>query len=273
MTSALPGPLRFGAFEFNPPDGELRKHGLEVKLTPLAKALLSELIQNPSRILTREELQSRLWPEREFLDFEHGLNKVVFLLRSALGDLGRKSRFIETIPRKGYRFIPTWIQTSGRRATDSLYPSGKMTVAVLPIEVVGTNPEAAIIARLTAAALTDALSVISDLGVLAQGTVRSFNIVGVNPRFAGGAMGVEIVIAGEMIFSDSGIHLRVELIDVSNGQQLCAACVKQIDRAHHDAEELAGIVFRQLQPALIRPRPLRPSENLNAIPGDTALLG
>ena len=257
MTSALPGPLRFGAFEFNPSSGELRKHGLEVKLTPLARALLWELIQNPSKILTREELQSRLWPERQFLDFEHGLNKVVYMLRFALGDIGRKSHFIETIPRKGYRFIPTWIQQAGRRATDSLNPPSKMSVAVLPFEVVGTHPEAAILARLTASALTDSLSGMQNLGVLAQGTVRSFNVAGINPGFAGGAMGVGVVIAGEMIFSDAGIQLRIELIDVTNGQQVSAASVKRANRAHYDAVAIAAEVFLQIQPSLAGPKTVR----------------
>lgn len=250
MTAALQSPLRFGAFEFNPASGELRKHGLEVKLTPLTRALLSELVQNPSRVLTRKELQSRLWPARDFLDFEHGLNKVIYSLRAALGDMGRKSRFIETIPRRGYRFIPPWIQTTGRRATDFPNPTGKFSLAVLPIEVVGTIPETSVYARLVASALTDMLTGLQGLSVLAQGTVRSFNVAGVNPQFAGGAMGVSAVIAGEMILRESDAYLRMELIDVSDGRQISAASVKRANPLHYDAEEIAKELLRQFQPVL-----------------------
>ena len=240
MTSALPGPLRFGAFEFNPANGELRKHGLEVKLTPLSRALLSELIQNPSRVLTRKELQARLWPASEFLDFEHGLNKVVYSLRAAMGDMGRKSRFIETIPRRGYRFIPAWIQTTGRRATDSPNRSGRFSLAVLPIEVVGGGPELTVYARLIVSAFTDALTGLEGLSVIAQGTVRSFNLSGVTPQFAGGAMGVCAVVAGEMILGDSDVYLRMELIDVSDGRQLSAASVRRTNPNPFDAEGVAN---------------------------------
>lgn len=250
MTSPLPGPLRFGAFEFNPASGELRKHGLEVRLTPLARALLSELLQNSSRVLTRKELQSRLWPTNDFLDFEHGLNKVVFQLRAALGDMGRKSRFIETIPRRGYRFLPVWIQTTGRRATDFPNPTGRFSLAVLPVEIQGDHPDAAIHARLVAFALTDALTSLDGLSVLAQGTVRSFNVAGVNPQYAGGAMGVSAVIAGEMIVRESDLYLRMELIDVSDGRQLSAASLKTTNLADYDTEAIANELLRRFRPVL-----------------------
>lgn len=223
MTSVLQNPLRFGAFEFNPASGELRKHGLEVSLTPLARALLTELVQNPSRVLTRQELQARLWPARDFLDFEHGLNKVVYSLRAALGDMGRKSRFIETIPRRGYRFIPAWIQTTGRRATDFPNSAGKFLIAVLPFEVAGAHPGASVYGKLVTSRLTDSLAAVPGISVLAQAMVRSFNVEGVNPQFAGGAMGVRAVIAGEMMVDESEIYIRIELIDAADGAQLSAA--------------------------------------------------
>ena len=251
MPTALQSPLRFGAFEFNPASGELRKHGLVVKLTPLTRTLLSELLQSPTRILTRKELQSRLWPSRDFLDFEHGLNKVVHSLRTALGDEGRNSRFIETLPRRGYRFIPVWLQISGRRATDAPSVSGGFSVAVLPIEVVDGGHEEALFARLLASALTDTLSEIQGLSVLAQGTVRSFNINGMVPQFAGVAMGVNAVIAGEMIVRGSEIYLRMELFDVSDGRQILPASVTRTNMADHTAEEVANELLCKFRPALL----------------------
>lgn len=252
MTSALLHPFRFGAFEFNPASGELRKHGLEVRLTPLTKALLTELIENPSRVLTRKELQSRLWPQRDFLDFEHGLNKVVYSLRAALGDLGRKSRFIETIPRIGYRFIPAWIQTTGRRSTDFPNSAAKFSLAVLPLEVVGSDPETSLCARFVASALTDALSGHEGVSVLAQGTVRSFNVAGVSPQFAGGAMGVRAVITGEMIPRTTDVYVRMELIDVSDGAQLSSAETRiPIPFEKHIEKKVVHDVLGRLKPCLL----------------------
>src|SRR5258707_998952 len=70
MNPGHPGSLRFGAFEFDPVSGELRKHRLQVRLTPLARALLRSLLETPLRVHSRQELQKYLWPEQAFLDFE-----------------------------------------------------------------------------------------------------------------------------------------------------------------------------------------------------------
>ena len=95
----------FGPFEADLASGELRKDGARVKIQDLPLRLMSLLAEKPGQVLTREELQSRLWPEHTFVDFEDGLNTGVKKLREALGDDPEKPRYIETIPRRGYRFI------------------------------------------------------------------------------------------------------------------------------------------------------------------------
>jgi len=95
----------FGPYEADLPSGELRKNGIRIKIQDLPLRLLSVLAEKPGRVVAREELQKRLWPEDTFVDFEDGLNTVVKKLREALGDDAETPRYIETIPRRGYRFV------------------------------------------------------------------------------------------------------------------------------------------------------------------------
>src|SRR5262250_1017029 len=97
--------VRFGVFEVGFRVGELRKNGLKVKLHAQPLAVLKILLQRPGEIVTREELQQQLWGSNTFVDFEHGLNKTINKLREALGDNADTPRYIETLPRRGYRFI------------------------------------------------------------------------------------------------------------------------------------------------------------------------
>jgi len=97
--------LRFGVFQINLAARELRKHGVRVRLPGQPFYLLSILLEKPGEVVTREEMRQRLWAADTFVDFEHGLNSAIKKLRAALGDSPDNSRYIETIPRLGYRFI------------------------------------------------------------------------------------------------------------------------------------------------------------------------
>ncbi len=97
--------LHFGVFEVDLKACELRKHGLRLKLPEQPFQVLIVLLEKPGEIVTREELRDRLWPGDTFVDFDHGLNNAVMRLREVLGDASENPRFVETIPRRGYRFI------------------------------------------------------------------------------------------------------------------------------------------------------------------------
>jgi Tol biopolymer transport system component/DNA-binding winged helix-turn-helix (wHTH) protein len=97
--------VRFGAFELDLRAGELRKHGLKIKLQDQPFQILVMLLEQPGVVVTREQLQQRLWTEGTFVDFEHGLNAAIQRVRQALSDPADNPRFVATIPRKGYRFI------------------------------------------------------------------------------------------------------------------------------------------------------------------------
>src|SRR6266480_3735707 len=97
--------LRFGVFELDPRSGELRKHGLRVRLQEQPFQLLAMLLEHPGEVVTREELQKKLWPADTFVDFDHGLNKAINKIREALSDSADSPRFVETVARRGYRFL------------------------------------------------------------------------------------------------------------------------------------------------------------------------
>jgi serine/threonine protein kinase len=97
--------IRFGVFEVNLQTGELRKHGLRIKLREQPFQILSLLLEHPGHVVTRQELQKKLWAADTFVDFDRGLNRAVNQLRDALSDSAENSRFIETFPKRGYRFI------------------------------------------------------------------------------------------------------------------------------------------------------------------------
>lgn len=100
-----PGRVRFGTFDVDLRAGELRKGGVKIKLYGQPFNILAALLERPGELVTREELQQKLWASDTFVDFEQGLNKAVNRVREALGDDADKPRFIETLPRRGYRFI------------------------------------------------------------------------------------------------------------------------------------------------------------------------
>jgi len=101
----LRGALRFGVFELDLQAGQLRKHGLRVRLQEQPFQVLAMLLDHHGEVVTREELQKKLWPADTFVDFDHGLNKAINKIREALGDSAASPRFVETVSRRGYRFL------------------------------------------------------------------------------------------------------------------------------------------------------------------------
>src|SRR5262245_30867205 len=99
------GRLCFGVFELDLRSGELRKRGLRVPLQQQPFQVLAMLLEHPGQVVFREELQKKLWPADTFVDFDHGLNKAISKIRAALGDSAENSRFVETVGRRGYRFL------------------------------------------------------------------------------------------------------------------------------------------------------------------------
>ena len=126
---AKPIAYRFGSFEFDPQTGELRKQGLRVRLEGQPVAILTVLLERPNQLVAREELQKRLWPDDTFVDFEQSLNAAVRRLRLALDDSAESPRYIETLARKGYRWVAPVTRTSDVVRIEENYPVPKSATA------------------------------------------------------------------------------------------------------------------------------------------------
>ena len=128
-----PSPVyRFGVFQANLAARELRKHGVRIRLPGQPFCILSMLLEKPGEVVTREEMRQRLWSSDTFVDFEHSLNSAIKKLRAALGDTPENSRYIETVPRMGYRFIAPVEEIS---ATDTTVDAAEVNVPTSVKEV------------------------------------------------------------------------------------------------------------------------------------------
>jgi DNA-binding winged helix-turn-helix (wHTH) protein len=120
----------FGVFEIDRRSGELRKGGVRVRLAAQPFEVLLALLDRAGQVVTRDELQRRIWPADTFVDFDRGLNKAVNRLRDALGDTADSPRFIETIPKRGYRFIaPVQQRDAGSAASGARMDGGGRRLA------------------------------------------------------------------------------------------------------------------------------------------------
>ena len=107
---------RFGTFEYDQRTGELRKNGSTIRLQEQPRQILARLLSDSGKLVGREELRSLVWPKNTFVDFETGLNTIIKRLRETLGDSADRPVFIETVPRRGYRFIaPVEVILDGHR--------------------------------------------------------------------------------------------------------------------------------------------------------------
>ena len=134
MPETLPERVRFAGFELDLKTAELSGGGQTVRLAEKPFLVLWILVEHPEELVTREEIQKKLWPNDTVVDFEHGINTAIKVLRRALGDSGDEPKYIETIPRRGYRFMATvkWV-----RKTDNELSSDSGVVVGMPIVPAG----------------------------------------------------------------------------------------------------------------------------------------
>jgi TolB-like protein/DNA-binding winged helix-turn-helix (wHTH) protein/Tfp pilus assembly protein PilF len=127
MATAIPFErFRFGVFEVDLRSGELRKQGIKIKLHDQPFQILAMLVEHPGEVVTREQLQQKLWPADTFVDFDRGLNSAVKKLRDALGDSAEIPRYVETLPRRGYRFIGSLSNASTSKAEPAAGVPGRV---------------------------------------------------------------------------------------------------------------------------------------------------
>ena len=177
LLSATQKLVRFGSFELNLDTEELRKNGIPLKLSPQPFRILAMLANSSGQIVTREEIRQQVWGGETFVDFEHGMNQCIKQIRTVLGDNTDNPVYVETLPRKGYRFLaPVTVKTiesqpavvESKSGLHGLLPAimGRARVAqegpaegtVLPPSGAGNNPGATSVATPTAAAAAPALA-------------------------------------------------------------------------------------------------------------------
>src|SRR5215469_16936704 len=140
--------VRFGAFEVDLRSGQLHKHGIRLKLQDQPFQVLALLLEHLGELVTREELRQKLWPVDTFVDFDTGVNSAIKKLRDVLSDSAERPRYIETLPRRGYRFIaplaeitpsapPPLPTPSEVSSADKIAQVGPMDVPVLPVTTRG----------------------------------------------------------------------------------------------------------------------------------------
>jgi DNA-binding winged helix-turn-helix (wHTH) protein len=134
--SIEPSPLlRFGVFELDRQNRELRKQGRRIRLQEQPFQVLAYLLERAGQAVTRDELRERLWPASVYVDFDHGLNNAIARLREALGDTATAPQYIETLPRLGYRFIHPVVNpqaAAGTPVRDNPIAAGPGSGAAVP---------------------------------------------------------------------------------------------------------------------------------------------
>ncbi len=210
--------LRFGAFEVDLDQQELRNRGIRVHLQRKPFQILELLLQRPGALVTRTELAQHLWPGLH-VSFGRGLNTAINVLRQALGDSSAACRFIETRPGLGYRFLATVEQVSefeGGPASDSTTDS----IAVLPFEHAAGDPSITALASRMAEDLIASLSTLDEIRVIAHTTALRYSMPDNEPRTVGSQLNVRTVLTGRMQRNGESLVMSTELVDVKTGRRL-----------------------------------------------------
>jgi TolB-like protein/Tfp pilus assembly protein PilF len=273
----LPGSSRqieFGEFTLDLDTGELRSNGRKLTLQGQPFQILKILLEQPGRLLTRDELKKKLWPSDTFVDFDHGLNKAVNRLREALDDSADHPKFIETLARRGYRFIaPVTMgtathQTTGFRHVSAEADSGESSIAVLPFTNISADPQNEFFADGITEEIINILTRINDLRVAARTSAFAFKGKHVDLRIVGQRLNVKTILEGSVRRAGNRVRIMAELTNVADGYHLWS---ERYDRELTDIfaiqEEIAQAIVAHLKLRLTRldqPLVIRPTESISA---------
>jgi TolB-like protein/DNA-binding winged helix-turn-helix (wHTH) protein/Tfp pilus assembly protein PilF len=274
LSRSMPRVVRFGVFEADLQAGELRKNGAKVKLEGQPFQILAELLARPGHLVTREELKQKLWPADTFVDFEHSLNAAVKRLRDALDDSADTPRFVETLPRRGYRFIcPIAVpeallsSTAGRWRWRWCVPIllalalglnlggsrdwllgrprvGEITsIAVLPLKNLSGDPEQDFLAAGMTEMLITELGKIGELRVIShQSVTRYRDTTKPLPEIAQ-ELNVDAVLEGTVVRSGDRIRITANLVQAVPERHLFS---ESYERDMHDVFSVQGKVARDV---------------------------
>jgi TolB-like protein/Tfp pilus assembly protein PilF len=210
------GIVRFGDYELDHDAGELRREGAKVRLQEQPFQILHILLEQPGKVVPREELRKRIWPSDTFVDFDHGINNAIKRLREALGDTAETPLYIETLPRRGYRF-----KANVDGAPGSLRASAQLdSVAVLPFETANADPDTDYLAVGIPGSVIHGLSQVPNLRVVSWRSAASEEGSLRDPLGIGRRLGVRAVLTGRIWQRANKLRLHVDLLDTTNGGEI-----------------------------------------------------
>lgn len=248
LCSSGPAVCRFGRFEFNRQTGELRKAGTEIKIPLQAARVLALLTGRAGDLVTRDEIRREIWGDETFVDFELGLNLCINRIRVALGDNARSPVYIETLSRRGYRFIGRL-----RKPSPVPLPSRKIKLAVLPLEnLSGDASQEYFSDGMTEEMITQLAGLAPEgLGVIARTSAMRYKGTRKDIGRIGRELGVDYLVEGSVRRADDRVRISAQLIQVSDQAHLWA---NSFDGGLGDIlkvqEEIAHTIARQIEIAV-----------------------
>src|SRR5438876_155827 len=210
------GTVRFGDFELDQDTGELRRGGVKIRLQEQPLQMLQIRLEQPGKMVAREELQKRIWSSDTFVDFDHGINNAIKRLREALADTAETPRYIETLPRRGYRFIKSV------NAVAQPGPGRIRSVAVLPLENLSGDPEQEYFADGLTESLITSLAKVGALRVVSRTTAMHYKKVHRPLLEIARELNVDGVVEGAVLRSAERVRISVQLIDARSDTHLWA---------------------------------------------------
>jgi TolB-like protein len=247
MDRDSPTKVRFGEFEVDLQAGCVLKRGAKVRLREQVFVVLSMLLEHVGEVVTREELQKRLWPGDVCVDFETDLNTVMARLREALGDSAGHPRYIETLPKRGYRFL----MPASEGAAAEPVRQRRVRLVILPFSNLGGDPAEEYFSDAMTDEIITALCQVApeNLAVIARTTAKHYKHTEKDVAHIGRELGVDYVMEGGVRRSDNQVVMNVQLIQASDQTQVFARkynaemsdIFKVVSRAASDIADSIGI--------------------------------
>jgi TolB-like protein len=238
----------FGSFELRLDSRELFKRGHKVKLQGQPFNLLVVLAERPAEVVTRERLKGTIWSEDTFVDFDRGLNRAIKKIREALGDSAAKPRFIETLHRRGYRFIGNIQPESGAPAAIEHGLEHTRSIGVLPFVNIDGSAETEYLAEGITEAITNKLSMLPHLLVVPRTTMLRFGCRNSSLQRIGNEAKIRHVVTGTVLQQRNVAKVQAELVSTFEGRQLWGKQYRRGVEEIGDIEaELAADIAGSLQ--------------------------
>jgi TolB-like protein/DNA-binding winged helix-turn-helix (wHTH) protein/Tfp pilus assembly protein PilF len=234
--------VRFEGFQLDLRAGELRPDaGKTLRLSEQPFRILTMLLERPGEVLTREEIRKELWPDNTIVEFEHSINAAMNRLRQALGDSGDHPRYIETLPRRGYRFIAP--VTTSPAAPVVAMPGGVASLAILPLVNETGDPETEYLSDGISESVINLLSQFPNLRVIPRTSAFRYRGTELDLETIGRRLNVSTVLTGKLIRHGDRLVVQTDLVDVVSDAQIWGG---QFNRKLEDIFEVQEELARQI---------------------------